>query len=80
MYITEGSISAIKQRPNNYSICVNGSWYNDLGECRVKKGNTIKLSFDLQNFYKKINKIFFCHQTSPFGEVSIPSQIKGGRN
>ena len=47
----KGTIQAVKQRPNNYSVLINDKWVGDFGQCPYIKGESIEYELQENNGY-----------------------------
>jgi hypothetical protein len=53
-----GVIKAISQKEERYSLTFDGAtWYSDFGVCPCKKGDEVKLEYEINGNFKNIKKI-----------------------
>jgi len=52
----EGVVEAIKQRPKNFGVLVDGSWYGGLGRANFNKGDKISFSVTENKGYWNMTK------------------------
>jgi hypothetical protein len=53
----KGTVSAVKQHSTKYGILMNGEWYGGFGQCTVKKGDQVVISYKLNGKYKNITNV-----------------------
>lgn len=52
-----GTVSAVKQHPSKYGIRMNEEWYGGFGQCPVKKGDRVIITYKLNGKYKNITTV-----------------------
>lgn len=67
----KGKITSVNQKPGKYGIALGqDNWYNGMGTCPAKKGDQVKVTFEVNGQWKNIKNIEVLSSASPEPERS----------
>ena len=54
---TTGTVQAVSIKKKGYAIKIGQNWYNSFGECNIKKGDKVKITYSVKGDFKNIDEI-----------------------